>query len=163
MLPEILKPIIEKIKNLIKACLTYLFLKAVLHNKPFYVQLLLKLGADVNGKDRYGNTALHLTCQHKLKDIFDLLLITPKVNINCFNHDKKLAAALAADEYFNYAADELIALHKKFIEAPIVFNPKKRRVSKKERKDLKKQVNFLDQVTEHTYTPIKIYRKQCNV
>ena len=41
------------------------------------------LDVDINGKDQFGSTALHLCCFYGRKDFVDKLLATEGIDVNC--------------------------------------------------------------------------------
>lgn len=157
MLPETLKNIIKQIKELIRACLTYLFIKAIEKNKSFYAQILLALGANVNAINSKGDTALHIACRRQQRELFNILINTPQINIDILNGRGKSAMLLAEKHGYNEAVDTLLKLHmsggttkEDVVTTPpaeqlllLNFNKVKRQtLSKEERKELKKKVSF---------------------
>lgn len=110
MLPETLNNIIKQIKELIRTCITYLFLKAIAHNKPYYAQLLLILGANVNAIDIYGNTALHMACKQKMQQIFNILINRSDLDISIPDANGVLAIYLANTNGYTEATNQLLMM-----------------------------------------------------
>ncbi len=60
------------------------------------VKNLLEAGADVNGANKYGNTALILAVMYGHTEIVQILLDTPGINVNAANKDGETALIKAA-------------------------------------------------------------------
>jgi hypothetical protein len=110
MLRQVLKYLTEQIKKIIRAHLTALFLKAAQSNNAFYARLLLILGADVNAKDAYGNTALHMACRFGMKQLFEVLITRQDLDISINDANGQLAIYLADANNYPEATNRLLIM-----------------------------------------------------
>ena len=72
-------------------------LLSVLNSQTEVIKLLIAEGADLDGKDKFGNTSLHYASQHGSKGIVELL-ISNKANINTKNKVGETPLDIAANK-----------------------------------------------------------------
>ena len=72
-------------------------LLAALNSQTEVIKLLIAEGADLDGKDKFGNTSLHYASQHGSKVIVELL-ISNKANVNMKNKGGETPLDIVADK-----------------------------------------------------------------
>ena len=72
-------------------------LLAALNSQTEVIKLLIAEGADLDGKDKFGNTSLHYASQHGSKGIVELL-IRNKANVNMKNKGGETPLDIVADK-----------------------------------------------------------------
>ena len=92
---ELDKGVNANAKNSVSAAPTLLL--AALNSQTEIIKLLIAEGADLDGKDKFGNTSLHYASQHGSKGIVELL-ISNKANVNTKNKSGETPLDIVADK-----------------------------------------------------------------
>ena len=92
---ELDKGVNANVKNSASGAPTLLL--AALNSQTEVIKLLIAEGADLDGKDKFGNTSLHYASQHGSKGIVELL-ISNKANVNMKNKGGETPLDIVADK-----------------------------------------------------------------